>query len=305
MSMKKEFYVDEDKKGTRLDHLLREMMPDISRSKLQKMVKDELVTVNEKKVTPHHFLKAGDVVRVSVEKDGHEKEIKTAPLFRVVFECDEYLVIDKPPGLVVHGGAHTTGQTLVDQLLERYPEIRQVGSDPMRPGIVHRLDKEASGVMVIARTQDSFESLVRQFKLRQVKKQYIILTYGRVEPAVGVIDLPITRSRQQYTRRAAGRNEGQHAITRYSVERFIDNASLVRVQPETGRTHQIRVHFFSKGNPIVGDPLYVSKKIKKIPSPRLMLHACLLEFHDLAGEAREYSVPPNEDFQKVLGRIVE
>ena len=301
--MKKEFTVTEEQKGQRLDHLLRELLPDVSRSKLQKMVKDELVTVNEKNVTPHHFLKAGDIVRINEQEKPIEKEVKATPLFRVIFECDEYLVIDKPPGLVVHGGAHTTGRTLVDQLLERYPEIRQVGSDPLRPGIVHRLDKEASGVMVIARTQNSFESLVRQFKLRQVKKHYLVLTYGRVEPAVGVIDLPITRSRQQYTRRAAGRNEGQHAVTRYSVERFIDNTSLIRVVPETGRTHQIRVHFFSKGNPIVGDPLYVSKKIKKIPSPRLMLHACLLEFLDLAGEAREYSVKPNEDFQNVLRQI--
>lgn len=301
--MNKELRITDEHAGKRLDIFLLTVIADTSRSKVQKMIKDGMVAVNKKNISPHHFLKEGDTVCIREEKNVIEKEVSAAPLFRVVFECADYLVIDKPPGLVVHGGAHTTGQTLVDQLLERYPEIRQVGSDPLRPGIVHRLDKEASGVMVIARTQNSFESLVRQFKLREVKKQYLILVYGRVEPSEGVIDLPITRSRQQYTRRAAGRNEGQHAVTRYFVERFIDSTSLVRVQPETGRTHQIRVHFFSKGNPIVGDPLYVSKKIKKILSLRLMLHACLLAFHDLSGEACEYSVSPNEDFQNVIRQI--
>jgi len=289
--------------GKRLDKVVPEMLPDISRNQIQKMIKDGLVTVNDRQVLPHCFLKEGDVVRVTEKKPQEIKNIQPVPEFRVFFECADYLVIDKPPGLVAHAGAHTTTQTLVDQLLERYPTLRQVGEDPMRPGIVHRLDKEASGVMVIAKTQSSFESLVRQFKLRQVKKQYAILVYGHVEPTEGVIDLPITRSKQQYTRRAAGRNDGRQAVTRYWVERLIGNTSLVRVQPETGRTHQIRVHFFAKGNPIVGDPLYVSKKIKKIASGRLMLHAELLGFHDLAGEWREYTIPPNDDFQNILKQV--
>ncbi len=301
--MNQELRITDENSGKRLDRVVVEVCPECSRSTVQRMIKEGAITVNEKKVSPHHFLKKDDVVVISAIEQKKEVLVTTAPLFRTVFECDEYVVIDKPAGLVVHAGIKHTGGTLVDQLLAAYPEMRQIGNDPVRPGIVHRLDKEASGVMVIARTQNSFESLQKQFKLRQVQKQYSVLAYGRVEPTQGVIDLPISRSKQQYTRRAAGAREGRTAVTRYTVERTIGNTSLVRVQPETGRTHQIRVHFFAKGNPLVGDPLYSSKKIKRIPSSRLMLHACFLAFHDLSGAQKEYTLPPGEDFQKMLSQI--
>lgn len=285
--------------GKRLDKVVTELLPDVSRSQIQKMIKEGVVTVNKKNVSPHHFLKEGDVIEIAKEKK-KAAVIAFKEQFRVIHELPEYLVIDKPAGLVVHPGVRQTHDTLVDQLLERYPEIRNAGSDPIRPGIVHRLDKDASGVMVIARTNDAFESLQKQFKLRQVKKRYNILTYGHVTPEQGVIDLPLSRSKQLYTKRAAGPDAGRPAITRYSVERFINNFSLVRVEPETGRTHQIRVHFFARGYPVVGDPVYFSKKTKKVPATRLMLHACFLGFRDLAGEWHEYSVPPGEDFQKIV-----
>jgi 23S rRNA pseudouridine1911/1915/1917 synthase len=301
--MDQEFQITTTHAGKRLDVVALALLPGVSRSKVQKMIREEAIKVNAKKVAVHHFLKAGDIITV---RDGASISGTALPLsssarpFRLIFECDDYLVIEKPAGLVVHGSALARGETLVDQILKKYPEIRTVGDDPMRPGIVHRLDKDASGVMVIARTQSSFESLARQFKLRQVKKEYHILAYGHVQPAEGMIDLPIARSRQQYTRRAAGTGAGRPSVTRYVLERYIGPTSLVLVQPETGRTHQIRVHFFAKGNPIVGDSVYVSKKIKKIPAGRLMLHAEVLGFRDLSGEWREYTTPPDEDFGKVL-----
>lgn len=298
--------------GMRLDVFLQAQDTGRSRSQIQKLIKEGLVTVNEKKVSPHHFLKVGDMITLSSRAERSEErdpDVHSTP--RVITETDEYIIIDKPAGMVVHpsearlrrSGSEGEPFTLVDWLLECYPAMRTVGADPVRPGIVHRLDKDASGVMVVARTQESFESLVRQFKLRQIKKEYQILVHGQVTPREGVIDLPIGRSKQQYTRRAAHTSEGRPAVTRYAVLEQLKGVSLVRVVPETGRTHQIRVHFFAKGNPVVGDTVYISKKIKKIAAPRLMLHAERLGFHNLSGEWQEYTVAPDEDFQKVIDAI--
>lgn len=309
-----------ERAGMRLDVFLQAQETGRSRSQIQKLIKEGLVTVNEKKVLPHHFLKEGDTITLSSRAERREErdpDVHANP--RVITETDEYIIIDKPAGMVVHpseamlrrSGSEGERFTLVDWLLERYPTMYTVGADPVRPGIVHRLDKDASGVMVIARTQESFESLVRQFKLRQIKKEYQILVYGQVTPRDGVIDLPIGRSKQQYTRRAAHATDGRPAVTRYAVLNELKGVSLVRVAPETGRTHQIRVHFFAKGNPVVGDRIYYSKKRRPVSNRadastkagRLMLHAERLGFRNLSGEWQEYYVSPDEDFQKVIESI--
>jgi len=286
--------------GKRFDHVLVEMLPDQSRSRIQRMVKDGVITLNGKKVAPHHFLKGGEQMDFAEQESAPPAMKDISAPYKIIVETPEYIVVDKHAGVVVHSGVRHEHDTLVDALLKKYPEIRGAGEDPMRPGIVHRLDKDASGIMVVARTHDSFESLMRQFKLRLVKKQYSILVYGAVVPKEGVIDFPLSRSKQKYTKRAAGSKEGVPAVTRYSVEQSMKHVSLVRVQPETGRTHQIRVHFFAKGNPIVGDKIYLSKKIKPVFASRLMLHAVSLGFKDLAGEWHEYMVTPDEDFQRVV-----
>lgn len=321
--------------GKRLDSVAGILIPASSRSQIQKIIKDGAITVNDKKVLPHHFLKEGD--RIVVSKKFPEIKIAHGSIFtlspRIIAETGEYIVLDKPAGMVVHqseamlrrsrviaiAAAGESAQfTLVDWILEKYPEVQKVGDDNLRPGIVHRLDKDASGVMVVARTQESFESLVRQFKLRQVKKEYCIVVYGTLSPREGVIDFPIGRSKQQYTKRAAHATGGRSAVTRYSVLEQWKHAALVRAIPETGRTHQIRVHFFAKGNPVVGDRIYISKKIKPVSSragvrrnqyydavkdARLMLHAERLGFHALSGEWHEYADAPSDDFQKTLTAI--
>lgn len=304
--MKKTFTITPDHAGQRLDIFLHESIPDLSRSRLQKLIKDGIVLLNRRKVTPHHFLKEGDTITLSSRAKRSEErdpDVHAYPL--VIAETPDYLILDKPAGMIVHPVTSHQLFTLVDWILTHYPEVKKIGDDPLRPGIVHRLDKDASGVMVVARTQDSFESLIRQFKLRQIKKEYLVLVAGRVTPTEGVIDLPIGRSKKDYIKRAAHTKEGRSAITRYEVLEQFKHAALVRVVPETGRTHQIRVHFFAKGNPVIGDILYrMSSKVKSHQSDakadRLMLHATMLGFRDLSGEWQEYVVVPDEEFQKII-----
>ncbi|MBI4600299.1 RluA family pseudouridine synthase [Candidatus Uhrbacteria bacterium] len=313
--------------GKRLDKTVSEMLPDVSRSQIQKMIKGGAVTVNGKQVAPHYFLKEGDSIEMGERVEmgsgtGQNQELRIknqavrtgpdpisiTPL--IVAETPDYIILDKPAGSVVHPGIRHERGTLTDWMLERYPEIAKVGTDPSRPGIVHRLDKDASGIMVVARTNESFDSLVRQFKLRQVTKRYRIVTHGRVLPKEGVINFPISRSKTTYTKQAAGSQGTRSALTRYHVEEYLKHYSLVRVMPETGRTHQIRVHFFAKGNPIVGDTIYTLRKKGGKIAPkksgegmRLMLHAEYLAFHDLLGEVREYTVSPGKDFEKALANL--
>lgn len=234
----------------------------------------------------------------------------------IIFEDTDYLVINKPAGLVVHGGGNITEKTLTDFLLEKYPEIKNVGDDPIRPGLVHRLDKEVSGLMVIAKNNKSFAHLKNQFKDRDVNKEYIALAHGKISTDSGIINFPIKRSNAGYkmaaiplntfdllsrrkpTDRDQGNLEGifksREAITEYSVTQRFINYTLLNVKILTGRTHQIRVHFFALGHPLVGDNLYYNKKSKvqnkKINLGRIWLFAHSLSFKDLNGKTRNFKI---------------
>jgi len=234
----------------------------------------------------------------------------------IIFEDDDYLVINKPAGLAVHGGGNIKEETLADLLIERYPEIISVGENPERPGIVHRLDKDVSGLMVLAKNNDSFESLKAQFKKRDINKQYLALAHGKIENDEGEINFPIKRSRDGYkmaamplnavdllTRRSpksrdtgniAGVFKAKEAVTLFKVKQRFVNYTFLEVKIKTGRTHQIRVHLFAYGNPLVGDNLYCTKKTKtkneKVNLGRVFLMASELSFSDLQGEKREFSL---------------
>jgi len=251
--------------------------------------------------------------------------IAPMPQPRVLYEDGELLVVEKPAGILVHGahsakrethGAdaprstfHTPREwTLVDWLLKRYPEVRTVGDDPAtRPGIVHRLDRDTSGVMVVARTQEAFDRLKELFRERKVQKMYQALVIGNVVPRRGVVDLPIglvggTTRRSVHTEKLQ-----KAAVTRYrAVHYFTDRNgqafSLLEVRPETGRTHQIRVHLASIGHPVVGDRLY--GKWKSVPwVGRLMLHAAVIEFSLEAGKRLRFEAPPPADFRRSLAEL--
>lgn len=241
---------------------------------------------------------------------------------QTIFQNNHYLIVNKPAGLIVHSDGRTEEPTLVDWLLEQYPDIAQVGESweddagalIPRPGIVHRLDRDTSGVMVIAKTQEMFEALKEQFKNHQVQKEYLAYTYGHLKNDTGVIDAPIGKSRSNFRMWSASRGaRGQmrEAITEYQVlDRFEDakkhQYSYVIFRPQTGRTHQIRVHAKYLNHPLVADTLYAGKNMRKgsLGFERQALHAHTLCFKDLQGQEVSYMAPPPQDFQDVCNRFV-
>lgn len=233
----------------------------------------------------------------------------------IIFENEDFLVINKPAGLMVHAARVSEGRradparageaTLVDWLVPRRPQIKTVGDDPvLRPGIVHRLDKATSGVMIVAKTQASFERLKRLFQEHCMKKTYFALVYGVPKNKQGIIDTPIGIKNGSLKRSVHSSKMAKPAITEYSVVRESGGANdggrraLLKVKPKTGRTHQIRVHLASIGHPIVGDMLY-GKKIKTAAPARLMLHAAAIEFSDEKGGHFEFEAPLPPEFSSI------
>jgi 23S rRNA pseudouridine1911/1915/1917 synthase len=222
----------------------------------------------------------------------------------IVHVDDDVIVVDKPESMVVHPGAGNAQGTMVSGLLARFPELADVG-EPERPGVVHRLDKGTSGLLVVARTPQAYDSLVEQLSTRSVERVYLALVWGHPEPPTGMVDAPIGRSRRDPTRMAVS-STGREARTRYEVlERFTQpiDASLLECRLETGRTHQIRVHLAAIGHPIVGDPRYRGAR-SSFPAPRPFLHAHRLTFrHPRSGEQVTFESPLPDDLQAVLSTL--
>jgi 23S rRNA pseudouridine1911/1915/1917 synthase len=291
----------------RLDKFLVAKLPDFSRSQIQKMIKGGEILVNGKIVAPHYFLKVGDKIELRSTADSPQptakkkKEINNKlsnnqPLIfnlksSIVSETDDFLIIDKPAGLAVHPAPGLKEEkTLIDYILEKYPKIAKVGEDPGRPGIVHRLDKDVSGLIVIAKNQNSFDSLKQQFQMRKVKKEYEALVHGEVEKDEDTIDFPIGRGLKgrMAARAITAKEEGKRALTEFRVVKRYTNFTLLKVQIKTGRTHQIRVHLLAYGYPIVGDKIYFIKKIKPASLNRPFLHSSALGFYDLNNQWVEF-----------------
>jgi len=228
-----------------------------------------------------------------------------------LFENDEVLVIDKPAGLVVHSDGRTDERTLCDWILENYPEMENVG-EPLvlqdgttikRPGIVHRLDRETSGVLVVAKSQESFLNLKQQFKDKKIKKIYNTFVWGEVKNDEGVIDRPIGRSGKdfrQWSAQRGARGTLREAITEYKVLQKNKDFSFLEINLQTGRTHQIRVHLKAINHPVVGDKLYAPKREYALDFERVALHAFSVEFSLLNGEKTKVEAPLPEDFQEAL-----
>ncbi len=282
---------------------------DASRSALQKHIKAGDITVGGKLRKPHDNVHPGDIITINGEGlVVHEQERAVALAEpEVIAEDENYLVVMKPSGLAVHGGAGIKEATLADWAVEHDPVIGDVGDEPrLRPGIVHRLDRDVSGLMVIAKTAEAFYDLKRQFQDHTITKEYLALVYGRMDQE-GRINFAITRSPRKNGLMVAraGSTEGKEAETHFHLEKGIKNLSLVRVRTLTGRTHQIRVHFKAVGHPLVGDPLYKMKRlpIVKTPIKRIFLHATKLAFDDLTGERRSYTSPLPADLQAILAKV--
>jgi 23S rRNA pseudouridine1911/1915/1917 synthase len=214
---------------------------------------------------------------------------------KIIFQDSNLFAVDKPAGLAVHGGVGIKEKTLVDFLVEKFPEIKNVGDDPeVRPGIVHRLDKGTSGVMVVARNQKSFEYLKNLFKNREIEKKYLVLVHGKIKDKEGKIEGEMGRSKKDFRKQALVRGKisvrkERYSLSFYKTLREFDEYSLLEVSPKTGRMHQIRVHLHSIGHPIVGDKKYTFKKYKKIEYPRMFLHASIISFQGENGKQYSFS----------------
>ncbi|HIP95753.1 MAG TPA: RluA family pseudouridine synthase [Anaerolineae bacterium] len=285
--------------GERLDKYLAQAISDLSRAQVQRLIAAGRVTVNGVSVNKASLrLEAGDEVVIRVPPpESTEVHPEAIPL-SIVYEDDDLLVIDKPAGMVVHPAHGHRSGTLVNALLSRYPQLAEVGGAE-RAGIVHRLDKDTSGLILVAKNEAAQKELQRQFKHHAVEKVYLALVEGRLEPEQGLIDAPIGRDKQQRKRMAVVRG-GRQASTVYRViERFEDH-TLVEARPQTGRTHQIRVHFAFIGHPLVGDRVYGYRR-QHLGLGRQFLHAQTLSFRlPSSGEVVEFHSPLPDDLRRVL-----
>lgn len=275
--------------GTRLDVFLRDYFPNYSRTFLARNIRLGNITVSKKKVKPLYILKKGDRIEVILpEKTSDTLQPNSKLSFPVLFENSSFLAINKPAGIQIHPSRVETQSTVANWILAEYPEIASVGEDSLRPGIVHRLDKDTSGVLLIAKNQKSFLALKQLFASRKIQKTYLAIVFGVPKQLSGIINAPVARS-QSFRKQVVVKNQTRYkgikreAITHYrTIRNFQKNGqiySLLEISPKTGRMHQIRAHLSSIGNPIVGDTLY---KRKECVSPekihRHLLHAERIAF---------------------------
>jgi len=293
---------------SRLDHFLNESIPDMSRSQIEKLIKGNRVKLNHQPVTRKSSeILVGDIIDIELPQL-EKKEYTPSFELKRLFEDQYILIIDKPAGVSVHKGAGEQQETLLDVFGFHYPRIKEI-EDTDRPGIVHRLDKDTSGILILAKDRISMNRLQKQFKRREVKKTYLALVSGRMRYRSGIIDAPIVRSSRNRTRYIVTNWEhelaenAREAITEYSVIREYHDFSFVRLMPRTGRTHQLRVHLSHYGNPIFGDRIY--GKGVKTTFERLALHAYGIEFyHPITGHLIMSNSPFPSKFREFLKRAM-
>jgi len=301
--------VPDGREGRRLDHYLVEMLPDISRSRLSSLIRQGFILVNNGSSKAGNRLRAGDRIEVTVPPPEPAALEPERVEFGVLHEDDDLLVIAKPPGIVVHPASGHKRGTLVHGLLAHCDNLSGI-SGVERPGIVHRLDKDTSGVMVIAKSDKSHQGLVQLFKTRQVKKVYHAIVVGRPGSMAGRISQPIGRHRSNRKKMAVLQHGGREALTCWSILEKFEAMTYLEVRPATGRTHQIRVHMAYLGLPLAGDVLYGNKQQQRLNDTfgikRQCLHAYSLAFiHPVTGKHLEFIAPVWPDMLAVLGRIRE
>lgn len=298
--------IPEGTRTQRADKLLAQLHSGFSRSRWQKLFESGLVWQDERRLGQSDKLQAGDVVDVSLPPPRPVQLVPVRMDLDVLYEDDHLLVINKPAGLVVHPGAGTADDTLVHGLLHHCSgRLPGIGGEE-RPGIVHRLDKETSGAIVVAKSETAMKELALQFSGRTIAKQYIALVKGVPEPASGRIAEPIARH-PVHRLRMSCQPGGRESLTEYAIVRHWDEvAAWLRVDLHTGRTHQIRVHMQHIGHPLLGDALYGWRdRGERLPTiPRVMLHAAHLEItHPASGERMRFAAPLPPDFLELLKRL--
>lgn len=307
-----EWIVSAGEAGMRLDVFLTSVRAERTRSSIKNDILKGRISVNGKAAAVHRFLKTGDVVALHEARSATLAVPLSAPVTKVpqpelLDEAPAYLVINKPAGLLVHPDAQEAQPTLIDWLVAHDAAIGRVGEDPLCPGIVHRLDREVSGLMVVAKTPAAYESLQKQFAGRTVTKTYLALVYGALPYDEGDIKFRIAHSSSQarMAARPAHETTGKAAWTHYRVLERMSGATLVELQILSGRTHQIRAHLHALGNSIMGDPLYtLRRKGRSLHAPRVMLQSVGLEFNDpTTGERKIYKLEPDPSFPHLLKQL--
>ncbi|WBB28958.1 RluA family pseudouridine synthase [Parvimonas micra] len=286
-------------KKIRCDVLLSEKISNLSRTSIQKLIKEKLVFVNGKNIKPNVILEIGDEITVSIPDKKEITLVAEDIALNIVYEDDYIIIINKPRNMVVHPAAGNEEHTLVNALLN-HCKLSMINSE--RPGIVHRLDKDTTGLIICAKDDETHLKLVEMFANREVKKKYLAICNGSFSKENGLIDKPIGRDEKDRKKMSVKSKSGKEALTEYNVLTSNLKYSLVDVTLHTGRTHQIRVHFSSLNHPIVGDETYGNKN-EKIKATGQMLHSYYLEFsHPITDENLSFTVLPDDYFFNILNK---
>ncbi len=286
----KSFLINEENEGIRIDKFLKAQFPEISRNRLQALIKQGFVLIEGKTTKPRYLLRKNDKLKVHLQP---KKEVKISPNPKVkldiLFENEHFLVLNKAAKILVHPAKTPTTKTLANGLVSYLPSLRKVGENPLRPGIVHRLDKDTSGLLLVAKNQKAFLELKRLFQKRKIEKEYLALVAGKFRHKKGKIESYLIRSRNHASKRIslplpAENAKSKKALTFYQVKKEFHPLkghyyTLLSLFPKTGRTHQLRAQLSSINHPIVGDPLYKSKTGQSLLAPpQMFLHAAKLAF---------------------------
>ncbi len=286
----------------RLDAFLADYFADLSRSRLQKLIKEGLVKVNDQTVKPSRPLEAGDEVQVLVPMAAPvDVKAENIPL-DIVYEDDDVIVVNKPRGMVVHPAVGNYSGTLVNALLYHCKDLSGINGE-LRPGIVHRIDKETSGLIIAAKNDKAHRGLVEQWQTREVKRYYKALLHGSMGEPGGTVDAPIGRHPKDRKKMAVVPLTGRHAVTHYKILERFARYTLIQAKLDTGRTHQIRVHMQYLGHPVVGDIIY-GPKGRSAVKIGMLLHSASMEFRQpITGEIVKLEAPVPADFAEMLAKL--
>lgn len=308
--MKKNIYIiTPETAAQRLDTFIS-LNSYLTRSFIQKLIRQELITVNSRKEKPGYRIKADDLIEVSIPDQPETILLPEDIPLNIIWEDEYIIVVNKPPHIVMYPAVGNRSGTLMNALISKYKKLSSIGA-PLRPGVVHRLDKDTSGIIVIARDDASHYNLVNQFKNREIEKHYLALVSGSLKEERGEIKTSIGRSVSDRKKMSTITRYGKEAITQFEVMERFQSATLAKTRIITGRTHQIRVHFASIGNPVLGDKTYGRKTSlnvghKTININRQMLHAYSLKLkHPAGNEIMEFSAPIPDDMKEILEELNE
>ena len=302
MPITRVFHVSEKEAYKRIDQYLASHLP-LSRTAIQRLIKENLISVNKKETKANYKTHPGDEVEVCIPCPSPSLLLPESIPLNILYEDEHLLLVNKPSGLVVHPAPGHKNGTLINALLYHCKDLKGIGGRE-RPGLVHRLDKDTSGVLIIAKSDHVHRHLSNQFKLHTINRVYIALIHGVMKKNSGIIDLPIGRDIKDRKKRSAKTVKPKHAVTHFKVIRRYNDATLMELRPQTGRTHQLRVHLSHLHHPIAGDKTYGGRgynKLGTVKIGRLMLHAIRLGFiHPQTEEYMEFEAPFPDEMKEVI-----